>query len=95
MNMLWVLLMGRNKRMPLNLNQATQIEPDELDNIFEYAPWDQKQIKKGAIVRNALKEAFAQIIENVPPCADRSAALRKIREARMDCNAAITHNGKY
>lgn len=26
---------------------------------------------------------------------DKSVAIRKIREARMDCNSAITHDGKY
>jgi hypothetical protein len=81
--------------LPLNLNSATEIEPSQLDDIFEYHAWDENKIIKGRIVRKVLAEAFAQIIENVPPCADRSVALRKLREARMDCNSAITHDGKY
>jgi hypothetical protein len=34
------------------------------------------------------------IIETVPPSPDRSVAIRKLREARMDCNSAITFDGK-
>jgi hypothetical protein len=81
--------------MPFNVNTATSIDPDQLDDIFEYHKWDEAKIEKGKRVRKVLAEAFAQIIENVPPCPDRSVALRKIREARMDCNSAITHEGKY
>lgn len=79
----------------MNINQVTQIEQDDIDDIFEYHKWDDIMIEKGRRVREILGEAFAQIIENVPPCPDRTVALRKIREARMDCNSAITHNGKY
>lgn len=83
------------KNTEFNLNRATEIDPSDLEDIFEYHKWSDEQIELGKRVRKVLSEAFAQIIENVPPCADRSTALRKIREARMDCNSAITHNGKY
>ena len=76
-------------------NRSKSITPDELDDVFEYHKWDDNQIELGRRVRVVLSGAFAQIIENVPPCPDRTVALRKIREARMDCNSAITHNGKY
>lgn len=67
----------------------------EVNDAFEYHPWDQEQIAQGAAVRAALVTATLAIIENVPPGPDRSAAIRKIREARMDANSAITHGGKY
>ncbi len=67
----------------------------ELDNQYTYHPWDPDQTVRGSIVREKLQEAAAAIIDNVPPSPDRSVALRKLREARMDCNSAITHNGKY
>ena len=79
----------------MEINRATTISSDQLNDIFDYQEWNDDQKQKGTIVRNALKESFAQIIENVPPCPTRTIALRKIMEARMDCNAAITHNGKY
>lgn len=49
----------------------------------------------GNFTRAALAKAVLAIIDNAPPSPDRSAAIRKLREARMDANSAITHNGKY
>jgi len=66
-----------------------------IDNSFEYAPWDSEQVSRGSAVRAALASAVKTIILNVPPGPDRTVAIRKLREARMDCNSAITHNGKY
>jgi hypothetical protein len=66
-----------------------------VDDMFEYHKWDEQQVSRGAQLREALARAVSLIIANVPPCPDRSAAIRKIREARMDCNSAITHRGKY
>jgi hypothetical protein len=67
----------------------------EIEAMFEYQPWDEKQVEAGRKVREALANAFKWVIECVPPCPDRSAALRKIRDSRMDCNSAITHRGRY
>lgn len=82
----------------LNLNSATEVNQEVTDTVrdmFEYHPWDQESIAKGKLVRNALMEAVGVIIACVPPGPDRSVAIRKLREARMDCNSAITHGGKY
>ncbi|MCI0561300.1 MAG: hypothetical protein MN733_22670 [Nitrososphaera sp.] len=68
---------------------------EEVDQMFEYHPWYNEQILEGVYVHSALAEAIEAILQHVPPCPDRSAALRKIREARMDCNSAIAHKGKY
>jgi len=68
---------------------------DNLHDAFEYHKWDDEQTKIGTEVRAALEEAARVIIINVPECADRTVALRKIREARMDANSAITHRGKF
>lgn len=43
----------------------------------------------------AVKDAALKLVKHVPPSADRSTAMRKLREARMDANSAITHGGKY
>lgn len=66
-----------------------------VDDMFTYHTWDSNKQMHGNAVREALSTAVKVIILNVPPCPDRSAAIRKIREARMDCNSAITHEGKY
>lgn len=68
---------------------------DAVDDQYTYHPWNMEQVEKGNHVRAALKQAAVAIIKNVPAGPDRSTALRKLREARMDANSAITHNGKY
>lgn len=82
----------------MNINQASG-STDEIDSLvddlFEYHPWNAEQVRCGTRVRNALAQAVKIIIDTVPPSPDRTVAIRKIREARMDCNSAITHNGKY
>jgi hypothetical protein len=78
-----------------NPNYATDITDEEVANVFDFHPWTDDQIAAGKAVRAALGNAFQVVIRNVPPSADRTVALRKIREARMDANSAITHGGRY
>jgi hypothetical protein len=68
-------------------------KPD-LENIFTYhAPSPEQLVHYGAVREGAL--AFAKVLEaNVPDGADKSAALRHLREAVMTANAAIALNGK-
>lgn len=80
------------------IQQAREVNrnvEDAVHQLFDYAPWDEQQISAGERVRAALKLAVIEIIRNVPPGPDRTTAIRKIREARMDANSAITHGGKY
>ena len=77
---------------------AQELTPEVLETVhdmFEYHSWNDDQLKQGKAVREALENAARIIVRNVPPGPDRSVAIRKIREARMDANSAITHNGKY
>ena len=82
----------------MDFTRATELN-DEVDasikDAFLYHPWNDEQTKKGEEVRAALMAAMRVIVICVPPSPDRSAAIRKLREARMDCNSAITHSGKY
>jgi len=81
-----------------DLNRATELSPeivDAVDDMFEFHPWDEAMIERGKVVRRALSDAVKVIIATVPPSADRSTAIRKLREARMDCNSAITHDGRF
>lgn len=69
---------------------------DIIDDMFQYHPLiSSEQIAASAKVRHALAEAVKVIITYVPPGPDRTVAIRKIREARMDCNSSITHGGRY
>lgn len=81
-----------------DLSRATELTPEVSETVhdmFLYHPWDDKQKERGDLVRAALINAVLAIIAAVPPGPDRSVAIRKIREARMDCNSAITHAGRY
>ena len=85
-------------KMPVDFTRArglTQEVSEAIDDAFEYHPWTDAQKESGFVVRMALAESVKMIIKNVPPSPDRSAAIRKIREASRDCNSAITHCGKY
>ncbi len=67
----------------------------EVHDMFVYHSPNPEQLKNMTQIRDALENAFNTILEYAPPSADRSAALRKLREARMDANSSIVHNGKY
>ena len=82
----------------MDFTRATSLTPEveaSVDDAFEYHKWDQDQVEQGKRIRAILAEAVKVIVRDVPPSPDRSAAIRKLREARMDCNSAITHHGKY
>lgn len=82
----------------MDITRATQVDPQvaaTVEDMFEYHPWNPEQVLHGKAVRKALSDAVLVIIEHVPPSPDRTVAIRKLRDARMDCNSAITHSGKY
>jgi len=61
----------------------------DLDNLFSYHAPKDDQLERYTLIRDTGK-MFAQIInDNTPAGADRTAAIRKIREAVMTANAAI------
>lgn len=89
---------GRPPRDRGDLNRCT-IATEEvravIHDMFEYHAWDAYKQECGGRVREALEKAAIVIVANVPPGPDRTTAIRKLREARMDANSAITHAGKY
>jgi len=81
-----------------DINRSYTLTPEveaTVDDMFEYHQWTPEQVEAGKRVRRALIAAVNIIIADVPPSADRTVAIRKLRDARMDCNSAITHGGKY
>jgi hypothetical protein len=82
----------------MDITRATAVDQqtaEAIQDLFSYRPFDQDQTARSNKVREALVAALVTIIEHVPPCPDRSAAIRKLREARMDANSAISFRGKY
>jgi hypothetical protein len=82
----------------MDFTRAAELTPEveaEIDSAFEYHKWTDAQVEAGAKIRKALADAVKAIVAGAPPSPDRSAAIRKCRDARMDANSAITHGGKY
>lgn len=82
-----------------NSGQSRRHEPgltlENVEDAFRYHAWHPGQAELGNVVREALVAAAKAILRVVPTGPDRDAALRKLREARMDANSAITHNGRF
>lgn len=82
----------------MDINRASILTDETaaaVDDMFEYHKWTPEQIEAGRLIRVALADAVKTMIVHVPPSPDRTVAIRKLRDARMDCNSAITHGGKY
>lgn len=82
----------------MDFTRAPEVTPEvatAIDDAFLYHAWDAEMVRKGTLVREALASAVKVIVANVPPGPDRTVAIRKVREARMDANSAITHGGQY
>ena len=69
---------------------ATQ---EELDNWYSYHPPTPDQVGVYQELRAKAKELAGLFNEYAPPCADTTAAHRKLREAVMAMNLAIACNG--
>jgi hypothetical protein len=68
-------------------------DEEMLNDVFEHHAPTPEQRAKYEELRPAAKEFARVIMALCPPCADRSAALRKLREAVMTANASIALNG--
>jgi len=64
-----------------------------LAELFTYHPPTELTLPKFAAINQAAKNFAEVILQNCPASADRSAAIRLIRDARMTANAAVALNG--
>jgi NMD protein affecting ribosome stability and mRNA decay len=60
-----------------------------MDFVFQYHAPSESQIARYKEIREAAKVLAYVIQEQCPDCADKYAALRKVREAVMTANASI------
>lgn len=67
---------------------------DTIDNWFTYHPPTSDQQVAYEKLRGAARDFANTVNELVPDSADKTAAMRKIREAVMTANAAIACGGK-
>lgn len=64
-----------------------------LRELFTYHPPTIETLPKFAAINQAAKNFAEIVLQNCPSSADRSDAIRKIREARMVANAAVALDG--
>ncbi|MFC5861108.1 hypothetical protein ACFPT7_02255 [Acidicapsa dinghuensis] len=67
---------------------------DQLDNWFSYHAPEGDDLERYAKLRSAGKVFAETINECCPESADKTAAVRKVREAVMTANASIACRGK-
>jgi hypothetical protein len=79
----------------LDTVQAERLSLDNLEAAMAYQPWDREQVEAGNAVREALTQAAASILRNVPKSPMRTRALNNIIDARMLANGAITFRGRF
>jgi len=65
-----------------------------LENWFSYHSPTPEQLPKYQAIREAAKHFAEVVVENTPPSADQTAAVRKIREATFTANASIACGGE-
>lgn len=68
-------------------------ESEILTELFRYHSPTPETLPKFAAINQAAKNFAEVILQNCPSSADRSAAIRLIRDARMTANAAVALNG--
>ena len=73
---------------------AREMTEDEvLERAFMHHPPDLSQQRAYASIRAAGRALALVILQSTPKCADRTAAVRKVREAVMTANAAVALEG--
>jgi hypothetical protein len=65
-----------------------------LDDVFTYHAPNEDDVRAYQAIREDAKQLVRTIMQNVPSCADRTAAIRKVREAVMTANAARALQGR-
>ena len=70
------------------------ITTENLENWFTYHSPDGADKFNFEKIREAARYFAQVLVDNTPPSADQTAAIRKVREAVMTANASIVCRGK-
>lgn len=73
--------------------QGVRQSEDAVEKTFQYRSPSPVQAHSLNTLREAAKHFVRVLMQNTPRCADRTAAIRKIREAVMTANFAIVSDG--
>ena len=72
---------------------SNRISMESIEELFRYHDPKPGQTERYQNIRAAAKVLAITIFQNCPDCADRSVALRHVREAVMTANASIALEG--
>ena len=75
-------------------HDLSSVELDQIDNWFTHHPPTAEQVGLYERIREEGQRFALLLIALIPPSADRTVAIRKIREAVMTANAAIACGGR-
>jgi hypothetical protein len=84
---------GRIQTQGAGCDRPLMTDAQILAELFRYHAPSDLTIPKYAAINQAAKNFAEVVLQNCPSSADRSAAIRLIRDARMTANAAIALNG--
>lgn len=70
-----------------------QVTQENAAEVIRYHRPTEEQIKRHEALAVAAEAMLRAILDNCPPCADTSAALRLVREAKMTASAAVALDG--
>lgn len=90
------LKQARDQYADRGTQASTSCEPSSeqiVAEFFKYHTPNDFTIPKYAAINQAAKKFAEVVLQNCPSGADRSAAIRLIRDARMTANAAVALNG--
>lgn len=66
---------------------------ENVEQVFRATQLNEGQVAAVKAVEDLFVDTAKKVIAHVPNCADRSAALRKLLEAKMTCVQAIAKGG--
>ena len=66
----------------------------DVDELFTYHKPTGDQPERYEAIREAAKTFARVLLDNTPPSADQTAAIRKLRESVMTANASIALGGR-
>lgn len=68
--------------------------PEPINNPFLYIDSHGETVVRHKNIEGVLTAAYDVFLDNCPPSAERTLAIRKLQEARMWANAAIVFDGR-
>ena len=74
------------------INMANGYQIEDLENLFSYHAPKGNQAERYGKINEAVKALGKVILENTPPCADQTFAIRQLQLTRMAANQTIALN---